>query len=335
MSIDLYKAEADRLYEHLSRKHGVKLKKSSILESVAVLHGHPDWNTLVAVTREHPSPAASPSATPSRAPLAAFPDEFHFSTTEMRTLWQERREKARRAPIEGAQSRDSLEKLGIPGAVTDAWIASLLSNTSGIFFVCGPTGSGKTTTLYATACELKRRGIRVAQIELVEEFPRIEGNLYYSQDVVLSSALLFAKKLKAEGVSVVFVDDCDRDHTYAEMLASLGFRVVTGIHASRVRARLEAVGWADHVIKRTVRGALHIRMTYNPEGNQRLPLTHLEVHDTSGGVTSYGAPHELLRGLIGSNLFESELPYLSEFFAKAPQSGASKFEVRLVPKRQT
>lgn len=334
MSVDLYKAEADRLYEHLSRKHGVKLKKSSILESVAILHGHPDWNTLVAVTRDQPDLLAT---SPAPAPLSvAFvpPKPNTCPDSDMPAPFRGRVEKARRAQIEGAQSQDSLEKIGIPPSVTDAWLTSLLASTGGIFFVCGPTGSGKTTAMFATACELKRRGIRVAHIELVEEYPRIEGNLYYSQ-AELSSVLLFAKKLKSEGVSVVFIGDSDRYHMHAEMLASLGFRVVTGMHASRVRARLKDVGWADHVIERTVRGALHIRLTYNPESNQRLPLAHLEVHDTSGDTRSYGAPLELLTGLFGSTLFESELSYLPEFFAKAAQTGAFEFEVRLVPKRRS
>jgi len=43
-----YKTQANRLAEHLSRVHGVKLKRSSLLEAIAALHGQADWNTLLA-----------------------------------------------------------------------------------------------------------------------------------------------------------------------------------------------------------------------------------------------------------------------------------------------
>jgi hypothetical protein len=333
MSVDLYKAEADRLFEHLSRKHGVKLKKSSILESIAVLHGHTDWNTLVAVTKDQPSPGV---AVPSPAPLSSSiepAENFTNPSPELLAKWSERREKVRLAQIEGARSRDSLEKIGIPKAVADAWLTSLLTNTSGIFFVCGPTGSGKTTAMYATACELNRRGIRFAQVEDILEYPHLEGNLYYTPDV-LKTVLLFAKQLEAEGVNVVFIPEGDRYHAYAEMLASLGFRVVADSHSSRIRARLSALKWADHVIDRVLRAALNITIVNNPENHQRLPLTHLEVYDTSGTTASYGAPHELLTGIFGSLVFESELPCLPVFFADAGQTGASEFEVRLMPKKR-
>jgi hypothetical protein len=333
MSVDLYKAEADRLFEHLSRKHGIKLKKSSILESVAILHGQPDWNTLVALTKDHPSAAAAPSTKPYKGiftpPTVDWPDD------DITARWQERAEKVRRAQIEGAKSRDSLEKIGVPKAVADAWLTSLLNNSSGVFFVCGPTMSGKTTAMFATLCELNRRGIRVAQIEEVLEYSHLEGNLYYSPEVLSSGVLLFAKQLEKEGVDVVFIAEGDHHHIYAEMLASLGFRVVSDIHASRVSARLKALNWADHIIERVFRAALTLRVVHPSEGHKARPLTHLEVHDVSGHTTSYGAPLELLSKIDGSTLTASELPYLADFFADAIQTGASEFEIRLMPKARS
>lgn len=48
MSIDLYKAEASRLADHLAVKHGFKLKSGAALEAIAAVHGARDWNTLAA-----------------------------------------------------------------------------------------------------------------------------------------------------------------------------------------------------------------------------------------------------------------------------------------------
>jgi transcription antitermination factor NusA-like protein len=50
VSIEQYKVQAERLANHLASKHGVKLKNSSLLESIAILHGQRDWNHLVAST---------------------------------------------------------------------------------------------------------------------------------------------------------------------------------------------------------------------------------------------------------------------------------------------
>lgn len=47
MSIDTYKAEAQRLATHLADVHGVKLHRSSALNAVAALHGARNWNSLI------------------------------------------------------------------------------------------------------------------------------------------------------------------------------------------------------------------------------------------------------------------------------------------------
>ena len=79
MTESIYKAQAKRLADYLSRVHGVKLKYASMLEAVASMHGQADWNTLVASAprvstgiSEH-SPVPTPlGAAPS--PYASLPD---------------------------------------------------------------------------------------------------------------------------------------------------------------------------------------------------------------------------------------------------------------------
>lgn len=57
MTSAIYKTQAKRLAEHLSRVHGVKIKSASMLEAVASLHGRSDWNTLLACgSVDAPSP---------------------------------------------------------------------------------------------------------------------------------------------------------------------------------------------------------------------------------------------------------------------------------------
>lgn len=63
-----YKAQARRLADHLSRVHGIKLKHASLLETVAALHGRPDWNTLLAAGPAAPQVPSTPAG--SAAPAA-------------------------------------------------------------------------------------------------------------------------------------------------------------------------------------------------------------------------------------------------------------------------
>ena len=58
----------------------------------------------------------------------------------------------------------SLEKLGMPAA-TEARFRQLVERTAGMVLVTGPTGSGKTTTLYAALNHINRPGVKVITVE--------------------------------------------------------------------------------------------------------------------------------------------------------------------------
>jgi MSHA biogenesis protein MshE len=58
----------------------------------------------------------------------------------------------------------SLEKLGMPAA-TEARFRRLVERSAGMVLVTGPTGSGKTTTLYAALNHINRPGVKVITVE--------------------------------------------------------------------------------------------------------------------------------------------------------------------------
>ena len=59
-----------------------------------------------------------------------------------------------------------LEALGVdPGSM--AWLRKLANEPYGILLVTGPTGSGKTTTLYAILSEIHRGHDKIITIELI------------------------------------------------------------------------------------------------------------------------------------------------------------------------
>jgi len=71
------------------------------------------------------------------------------------------------------QRRQRLERLGL-GRDAEQKIREWLEHVTGTVVVCGPTGAGKTTTLYSLLNELKRRDRSVVTIEDPVEY-RIEG----------------------------------------------------------------------------------------------------------------------------------------------------------------
>ena len=58
----------------------------------------------------------------------------------------------------------SLEKLGMPAA-TETRFRRLVERSSGMVLVTGPTGSGKTTTLYAALNHINKPGVKVITVE--------------------------------------------------------------------------------------------------------------------------------------------------------------------------
>jgi type II secretory ATPase GspE/PulE/Tfp pilus assembly ATPase PilB-like protein len=67
----------------------------------------------------------------------------------------------------------NLEKLGMDKKNYDLWM-SMISRSHGIILVTGPTGSGKTTTLYASLAELNRTDVKIITIEEPIEY-QLEG----------------------------------------------------------------------------------------------------------------------------------------------------------------
>ena len=64
----------------------------------------------------------------------------------------------------GAKTAAQLHELGLPNKSIAA-IEAALSKQSGLILVCGPTGSGKTTTIYSMLSFLADRGLSVMSVE--------------------------------------------------------------------------------------------------------------------------------------------------------------------------
>ncbi len=129
--------------------------------------------------------------------------------------------------------RPRLEEIGLP----DRELRTLLDKISapfGLILLSGPTGSGKTTTLYSCLSSIDRRGRNVVTVEDPVEY-RLKG--VHQTQVDENLGLTFAGGLRAilrQDPDVIMVGEC-RDAETAQMAvqASLtGHLVFSTIHAN-------------------------------------------------------------------------------------------------------
>lgn len=166
--------------------------------------------------------------------------------------------------LDASQAHFSLEELGM-GPAVHAGVRDLLTEPNGIILVTGPTGSGKTTTLYAGLGLLNDQSRNIMTVEDPVEYA-LDG---VSQTQVNPKVgMTFASGLRAilrQDPDVVMVGEI-RDMETAEMAiqASLtGHLVLSTVHTnSSVAAitRLRDMGVEPFLLASTVKGILAQRL---------------------------------------------------------------------------
>jgi general secretion pathway protein E len=163
------------------------------------------------------------------------------------------------------RSPRSLGSLGF-SPVQIARILSALSCRSGLVVCCGPTGSGKTTTLAAIAEILARDGRKVVSVEDPVEY-RVPGVLHLESGGRDSEYLPAALR---QDPDVLWIGEVRRrEHIPPLQEATLsGHLVITTLHAegvSGVIQRLANLGGSEALI----RSHLILVCTQRLEGNPR------------------------------------------------------------------
>ena len=193
-----------------------------------------------------------------------------------------------------------IEALGFGAHDTQRW-QELIAKPHGIILVTGPTGSGKTTTLYSTLKQLATDEVNVCTIE--DPIEMIEPAFNQTQ-VHAAIDMGFAEGLRAlmrQDPDIIMVGEI-RDLATAEMAiqaALTGHLVFSTLHtndSASAITRLADLGVPAYLISATVVGVLAQRLTRMlcPACKQRDDTTTRETLDElakpwrlSGGVRPY------------------------------------------------
>ena len=170
-------------------------------------------------------------------------------------------------------------RLGLSSAVTDQ-LRTALEEPNGIVLVTGPTGSGKTTTLYTGLAELNVTERKVVTIEDPIEYQLAGINQIQIRPQI---GLTFATLLRAilrQDPDVIMVGEI-RDLETAQIAAQAaltGHLVLSTLHTNSAAAaitRLRDMGLEDYLQTAVLRGVLAQRLVRRLCHSCRAPL-HLD-----------------------------------------------------------
>ena len=159
----------------------------------------------------------------------------------------------------------SLEALGMHRDEQDA-VRGLLSAKEGILLVTGPTGSGKTTTLYSAIRLIQSEGVNIVTVEDPVEY-RLGENIVQVQ-VHEKAGLTFASALRSilrQDPDVVLIGEIrDQETAQIALQASLtGHLVLSTLHtndAPNAVTRLVDMGMEPYKIASALRGIVAQRL---------------------------------------------------------------------------
>lgn len=128
-----------------------------------------------------------------------------------------------------------LGALGFPDGLSERYRA-VLSRPQGLIFVSGPTGSGKTTTIYASLGSIKRTRGGTTQIATIEDPVEFDVPFLTQTQVSPEVGLTFAQGLRSilrQDPNVIMVGEIrDSETAHIAVQAGLtGHQIVTTVHA--------------------------------------------------------------------------------------------------------
>ena len=205
-------------------------------------------------------------------------------------------------------------------------IRSVLSSRDGIFVATGPTGSGKTTTLYASLREIATEGVNIMTVEdpIEYELPGLtQIQVEPRQGVSFASAL---RAILRQDPDVIFIGEI-RDNETVDIAAQAsltGHLVLATLHTNDAVGsirRFADLGLDVSTIMETLRGALAQRLVRKVCTHCAEPVTDPLTEEEEKGVRRFGVrPKVRAIGceICGSSGYLGRLP-VTEFMIVTPE----------------
>jgi len=160
--------------------------------------------------------------------------------------------------------RRNYEQLGLSEQELSVW-QELIQNPHGIILVTGPTGSGKTTTLYSTLKQLATPEVNVCTVEDPIEMVEPSFNQIQVHQAIDLTFAAGVRSLLRQDPDIIMIGEI-RDYPTAEMAvqASLtGHLVLSTLHtndAPSAITRLLEIGVPSYLINATLLGVVAQRL---------------------------------------------------------------------------
>jgi type IV pilus assembly protein PilB len=202
--------------------------------------------------------------------------------------------------LDKSRSMKRLSELGMPDETYDRYV-SIVHKPYGMLVCSGPTGSGKTTTLYATLAEISRSELNVMTIEDPVEyvFPAVnQMQINLQADVTFASGL---KSILRQDPDVILVGEI-RDHetaTIAVQSALTGHLVMSSLHATDASSalyRLVDMGIEPFVVASSLVGVVGQRLVRRVCEACAVPYTPTDAELTWYAHLGGTEKHDFIRG---------------------------------------
>jgi len=160
-------------------------------------------------------------------------------------------------------------------ADTTSWITELIERPSGMFLVTGPTGAGKTTTLYTALAHLNHSERKIISVE-----DPIEYNLNGVEQIQVHEeiGLTFASALRSilrQDPNIIMIGEIRDEETAAIACraALVGRMVLSTLHTNSAKgalSRLVDLGVPEYLVREVLNGVLSQELTTHKQKTRSL-----------------------------------------------------------------